>query len=508
MTPSDLIDDVVYGYSPRELIELHHSPTMVMYHGTSSKFLREILKKGLIPNPRMRVWKDDPAAQRYASQVSRKALDSVYFTKNFMTAVSAGGDASRKFGGTYLFIAAQIQPRSAFADEDTLKIRMEHAIRDTLGYSSDNVYAGDWFNIIVTGWKQVGEDFARKLSDQLSRTGPPFGLGKRGEKIPIDIAGATDTIRGYIEKQVAVRYKEEGDKWLAGRLWATDLVQPDSSEEKKQEVLKFLKRNLVSYAEAEKRYFKGVDKLTRHYKGLAMPGPGEFDWFTHTLRIPETVAYSGKNKIVAVFQTRTVSSYEKEIPAGAEVGTSYVITHYGHVTSEILSDMKRGSGWISGKNVKIITAAEAKKMPGLLKEHNEGRRTMEYVRVRDVHASDISSIATSRGLEHQIFEDNDGWVTFGLTNRRCRTAFEDLCREYSATVDGYQDVVSMLDAVRSGLKPSDVLNEALTKGMKNFLAKNRPKYTCDSCGLNVPTYSGRYPASCPECGGSLNSSKA
>jgi len=44
----------------------------------------------------------------------------------------------------------------------------------------------------------------------------------------------------------------------------------------------------------------------------------------------------------------------------------------------------------------------------------------------------------------------------------------------------------------------------VTKGMKNALSKLKPSgLMCKSCGFRVPAYQGRYPAKCPECGGSI-----
>ena len=45
----------------------------------------------------------------------------------------------------------------------------------------------------------------------------------------------------------------------------------------------------------------------------------------------------------------------------------------------------------------------------------------------------------------------------------------------------------------------------VTPGMKNVMAKLPSSgYTCPSCGLKVPSYQGRYPKSCPECGTPLS----
>lgn len=43
----------------------------------------------------------------------------------------------------------------------------------------------------------------------------------------------------------------------------------------------------------------------------------------------------------------------------------------------------------------------------------------------------------------------------------------------------------------------------ITKGMANAMARNGSKLTCSDCGLAVPSYTGRYPNACPDCGAAL-----
>lgn len=339
------------------LLERKRAKPLIMYHGTSSKFLREILKKGLVPNPRMRVWNQDKAAQRSVSQATRRSLDAVYFTSNFTTAVQAAGAASRKFVGDNLYVAAQIQPRSAYADEDTLNINLEKAIRSTIGsgYTSDPSIP--WFE--ATGkdlWKQWGWEVAKKLADNLSRSELPFGLGQKASKVPLDPDACIDVVRGYIEQAVAIRYKEEGDKWLRSHMFRTEWKGSDfdATDEEKQQVLNRLKQKLPMYKEAEDLYLKGLNKLTKRYKDLALLGKGGGGFsaeFSHSLRVPETVNYRGRNKILAVFTTRYVPATK----------TGYVIVHYGTVTPKIISGMRQ-SNWFSGREVKVITPAEARKL--------------------------------------------------------------------------------------------------------------------------------------------------
>lgn len=352
----DIIENKVESLLERAyewLLERKRAATLIMYHGTSTKFLRSILKQGLIPNPKMRVWKDDEAAMRQAGQESRKALDGIYFASNFMTAVSAGGNAYRKFGGTYLFVAAQLQPRHAYADEDTIKIKLEKAIVGVLGYS-DN-YSRHWFERVGNNdWNVKGQEVANRLSSLLTMSALPFGLGSKGAKVPPDPKGCTLALRGMIEKAAAVEASIDPD-FIKGHAFRTGWKNAgfNASEEERQAVVDKLTKELPSAKEAEQRWLKGLDLLTRRYKGLAMLSSdddgGIPGWFTHTVRMPEPVTYKGRNKILAVFQTQKIGN------------TNYIVQHYGTVTPKMISDMKRSS-WLSAENDKIIKPTEAKKL--------------------------------------------------------------------------------------------------------------------------------------------------
>lgn len=352
----DVYEDLLHQ-AAQWLLERKKAPTLIMYHGTSTKFLREILKKGLVPNPRMRVWSDDESARRHASQETRRSLDSVYFASNFMSAVSAGGNAHRKFGGTYLFVAAQIQPRAAFADEDTIKINWEKAVAEVFSYRFTEDPSVEWFELVGKDlWTKKGREVAEELAKILTASSLPFGLGKAGARVPPDVEGCTDALRGFVEQAATVRYAQEGgDAWLRSHLWRTGWPDAgwDASEDERQAALDRLKKNLPTMIAAENLYLKGMDSLTRRYKGLAMLGqdaPNQLpNWFTHTLRVPTVVDYSGSNRILAVFQTRKVGD------------TNYITVHYGKVTPRMISDMQRSS-WMSGDTTKIVTPAEAKKL--------------------------------------------------------------------------------------------------------------------------------------------------
>lgn len=48
-----------------------------------------------------------------------------------------------------------------------------------------------------------------------------------------------------------------------------------------------------------------------------------------------------------------------------------------------------------------------------------------------------------------------------------------------------------------------LINEAITRGMRNAYLRMSPKFVCEKCSLSIPRYPGRYNKYCPECKGPL-----
>ena len=97
-----------------------------MYHGTTDKFLRTILKQGIIPDPKEKKWEDDPHISQYS--LSRASLPGSYWTSNLMTARSSSTNTTGKFGGRPIVVTAQIAELAAYADEDTITSTLQYAL--------------------------------------------------------------------------------------------------------------------------------------------------------------------------------------------------------------------------------------------------------------------------------------------------------------------------------------------------------------------------------------------
>lgn len=89
--------------------------TTILYHGTSTAFLRSIFKQGLIPDPPKRSL-GDPA-------IVGTGLDSyrgVYFTKDTDIAVNGAQVARSAHGGNRMIVAIQYAQGSGSVDEDSI----------------------------------------------------------------------------------------------------------------------------------------------------------------------------------------------------------------------------------------------------------------------------------------------------------------------------------------------------------------------------------------------------
>jgi hypothetical protein len=94
------------------LFEKKFQTTTLMYHGTSSTFLRSILKNGLDPNPKQKSW--DLGG-------SMSSLGGVYMAPvNARATRHAAKEAVNKYGGSPMLITIQVVTASGTPDEDNI----------------------------------------------------------------------------------------------------------------------------------------------------------------------------------------------------------------------------------------------------------------------------------------------------------------------------------------------------------------------------------------------------
>jgi len=263
--PKNLIADTIYH-------TLITASKEFMFHGTSSKFLRKILKKGLYFDEKNRVWSDE-IEDNYHND--RESYPGVYFTKNFMTAYSAAGNAFRKFGGDRVIIVAQIETRSpqVVIDEDSVKYNLERI-------GSKNLVENDWLLLeyildpeAYFKWEEAWDNF--KVTLLYDR----FHYPKKIDNI------------FPLFKEIAFQYL----------LYKASFLKEDRLLYDNREKLKKIKEK-YNLKDARKKFRKLFDTFLRKMNFLANLKEEEkgSNFSLHSIRITEPVNYRGSNRILCV----------------------------------------------------------------------------------------------------------------------------------------------------------------------------------------------------------------
>lgn len=108
------------------LTERRQQKTGIYFHGTSTAFLKSILKTGLLKNPPKRVYQDDGIAD-----VGQKTFpNAVYLTKDIETAAEAQFWAYDSFGGEPMIVVVQYVYNSGEMDEDEFVFRLSTIVNE------------------------------------------------------------------------------------------------------------------------------------------------------------------------------------------------------------------------------------------------------------------------------------------------------------------------------------------------------------------------------------------
>jgi hypothetical protein len=109
------------------LSERRQQRTGQYYHGTSTKFLRSILKHGLLKNPPKRVYSPDGISD----EGQRTFPNAVYLTSDVDIAQEAALWATDVFGGNPMVVVVQYVYGSGEMDEDVFTFKLSSFLRTT-----------------------------------------------------------------------------------------------------------------------------------------------------------------------------------------------------------------------------------------------------------------------------------------------------------------------------------------------------------------------------------------
>lgn len=268
---------------PMLIIELIHEskfrPTTLMYHGTSSVFLRSILKHGMQPNPKQRVWTPNDTAS--IATPTMASLSGSYWTSDLSLAQSSSNTAVKRVGGEPILIMAQIQTQQAKADEDVVTPDIDHAVNTTITRMM-RVNAKDYDRIINLYWYKLDDwqmntlytQFAHEFHKTLTRN----------PQQPPDKKLAQQVLDSYMRRILAHRIEKmdpESKKLFLDNIKNRSRITADT---------------IPTISQAEQDYLEVRDRVTQRYRDSTTYNKSE----THVLRMTDPVGYSGASHIVNI----------------------------------------------------------------------------------------------------------------------------------------------------------------------------------------------------------------
>lgn len=310
------------------------SERMILYHGTSSKFLSTILSKGLQADPKKKVWDVDTNVSSTSS--SRVSLHGAYMTRNIMTALSSAGRSVDKFGGNRIVLSILFQPRSGVPDEDSVRYYINGAIQTAMGVSDGATFYNE-VNLAVFLYKGKLPSFVTCDKNCLvDKFRDALIARAEGAKIEIDPRSfkrkdLENMMQAELTRRVAEYWKTSA-KWDKYRGFFEVLehapeFQKFSSQERGEKIKEFAKKHVSSANQAESDYLTNLDTMTRTiFKGMRK----DTEDFLYSVRSLSNINYKGRNKILSIV----------EILRDEKIGK----IRYGKVPQQFTHDYKKSWG--------------------------------------------------------------------------------------------------------------------------------------------------------------------
>ena len=287
----------------------------IWYHGTSSKNISSILKKGMLANNDKKVY-SEPQDNLNINILSTKSLTGSYWAKSISDASFAASRSVDKFGVKAIIIS-QLIANSIYGDEDKYTSKIKQSISDVASFLNispdmNYMYCSLIAYIMVNDSSKISKTFGDILNKKLSNN--------KNKPIPYNIMEelfinfikrgfyhVDSYYHSYYKKQYSYYTEDLGKQ-----------VDYDSIEIPK------VNKNI------EDNVLKSIEKLTKYYKEFA----NNDTMFTSTGRIKSDVKYSGNNKILAIIVLGKLSS------------DGYHVV-YGKVPEESKEQLKRVLGYVN-----------------------------------------------------------------------------------------------------------------------------------------------------------------
>jgi len=311
--------------SAKYIIEAR-SDLQIFYHGTSSKFLKKILKHGLLPETKEGVWKEeDPTATPQSP--SRKSYGGVYWSNQVNTSLQYADDTARKFGGNPLIVMALLQVKTALPDEDDFHSIVTRSL-DTVWGKNYRITNSDkaLLNVLVTLFfneKSEGDNIVQSFIDNF--------LEELGGSSPDSLA--PKVVTSEFKKALHDLLLADIIRRLSHIHWEGDYLRDLKDVLVAKPIPDALKKKTA--AEGERGYRDALSVVLKHARNYV-----KHTYWNKTLRIVNPIGFSGRNRITGI-----VEKIQK--------GSSCILKkHYGQIANEWLDGFKSGSS-----GLKIVEAS-------------------------------------------------------------------------------------------------------------------------------------------------------
>jgi len=283
----------------------------LFYHGTatgtSNELLRRILKEGLNPNPPQRVFdkdttQQDPTLVKWTKR-DLETYGGVYFAADPAYAASMMGNAIKKFGGTGLLVAAQLETRTPTTriDEDLLlsgdEFYLNIYLEETRNVTPSHYYILQMFlNPREIDWTAVADHY---MQSKILRR---WAVGHQRLQA--------------IKPLLAVALE------LQAKYWLVKTITSDMANWEVEELFRTKYKGIKDPEVLRHQYRQAAEKVLQKLREVTNRQREDYRLSTsQKIRILEPVGFSGVNHIVALmviiktvdepYHTKVVVTYNK-----------------------------------------------------------------------------------------------------------------------------------------------------------------------------------------------------
>lgn len=277
----------------------------IWYHGTSSKYLKNILSQGLIPNPKEKSWDVDPDASQVT--LDRTTYGGIYVTKNLMTAYGAAERTARKTNNKKLIVMIDLQSKSLISDEDDIAFYLKK-------YPE---YQALWFFKVMKYGTEF-EEYKQELETEKERFANDI-LNRLDDSYAIKNPKIKQVLKQYLKNSgflatITRTVSYSADKYAWYRNWNLNKIKAEDIP------------SLPSKQEGESLFRLFVNKLTSVLKPRIHKDTG----FAPKGRSLQPIRFAGRNKIVCIVELIESKAYDTRFKL-----------HYGTLPQDFINQYKK-----------------------------------------------------------------------------------------------------------------------------------------------------------------------